>query len=157
LINRLRVQLFLWVLFMAVPFVILSQGGSALQICFNTLAVLFLAEVDNMTYNLGMSERTREKVDEKGHVLLTDAEAARLSRAKTVCIVATVVLVTCSVITRSMGSAILWGWLAALIFQLSRMDTTSPKGVALSVLQATGIHILCFVAFFVFHEVFFNQ
>jgi hypothetical protein len=46
-LNRLRSQVFLQPLMGAIPAVVLtqSQGGSALKICFNTIAVLFILEV----------------------------------------------------------------------------------------------------------------
>jgi hypothetical protein len=42
LLNRLRSQLFLAPLMGCIPTVILVQGGSALSVCFNTIAVLFI-------------------------------------------------------------------------------------------------------------------
>ena len=38
-LNRLRSQIFLQPLVGAIPCVVLTQGGSALDICFNTIAV----------------------------------------------------------------------------------------------------------------------
>jgi hypothetical protein len=38
-LNRLRSQIFLHPLVGAIPCVVLTQGGSALDICFNTIAV----------------------------------------------------------------------------------------------------------------------
>lgn len=38
-LNRLRSQFFLQPLVGAIPCVVLTQGGSALDICFNTIAV----------------------------------------------------------------------------------------------------------------------
>lgn len=53
LLNRLRSQFFLAPLMGCIPSVILMQGGSALNIAFNTIAVLFITEVDNMAFAFG--------------------------------------------------------------------------------------------------------
>ena len=45
-LNRLRSQFFLQPLMGAIPCLVLTQGGSALSICFNTIAVLFLCTYD---------------------------------------------------------------------------------------------------------------
>jgi hypothetical protein len=52
-LNRLRSQFFLAPLMGCIPCVILMQGGSALNIAFNTIAVLFITEVDNMSFHYG--------------------------------------------------------------------------------------------------------
>ena len=44
-INRTRAHVFLSLVLMTVPAVILTRGGSALDVCFNTVAILFLFEV----------------------------------------------------------------------------------------------------------------
>ena len=53
ILNRLRSQLFLAPLMGCIPSVVLTQGGSALNIAFNTIAVLFITEVDNVSFFYG--------------------------------------------------------------------------------------------------------
>ncbi len=53
---------------------VMSQGSSALEICFSALAILFLLQVDNQFYQFALSERVRAEVEEFGRVEL-DAEA----------------------------------------------------------------------------------
>ena len=55
--------------------------------CFNTVAVLFLLEVDNITFHAALCERLRARVEEQGHVQLSDAQADALARTKPVHIV----------------------------------------------------------------------
>ena len=45
-LSIVRRYTFLPMLIMAVPAVVVAQGGDALSICFNTVAVLFLTEVE---------------------------------------------------------------------------------------------------------------
>ena len=56
----------------------------ALSVCFNTVACLFLCEIDNIAYSIGLSERLRAKVEELGRVTLGDAEASALVQTKAV-------------------------------------------------------------------------
>lgn len=60
------------------------RGGDALSVCFNTVAVLFLCEVDNVAFAVGLSERVRTRVETAGHVELDDSEASTLARTKLV-------------------------------------------------------------------------
>eukprot|EP01052_Picozoa_sp_SAG31_P071591 SAG31_NODE_30513_length_380_cov_0.722420_1_plen_58_part_10 len=46
--------------------------------------VQFMTEVDNVAYQLALSERVRSRVEEMGRVQLTDKEAAALARTKAV-------------------------------------------------------------------------
>ena len=41
-------------------------------------AILFITEIDNMSYHLGLGERAKERVDTYAHVVLTDEEAKKL-------------------------------------------------------------------------------
>jgi hypothetical protein len=66
-------------------------------VCFNTVAVLFLLEVDNITFHAALCERLRARVEEQGHVQLSDAQADALARTKPVHIVLIMVAVLGSV------------------------------------------------------------
>eukprot|EP01052_Picozoa_sp_SAG31_P033839 SAG31_NODE_3877_length_3791_cov_45.339382_2_plen_168_part_00 len=58
----------------------------SLQVCFNTIALLFLTELDNLAYAIGLSERSKRRIEasEMGRVDLSDTEAADLARTKIV-------------------------------------------------------------------------
>eukprot|EP01052_Picozoa_sp_SAG31_P029800 SAG31_NODE_2997_length_4803_cov_4.274872_1_plen_524_part_00 len=103
-LETLRSQFFLQPLMGAIPVVVLTEGGSAMSICFNTIAILFITEVDNMcvashesvvatahldclrrSYHIGLGERAKERVDTHGHVVLTNEEALMLARTKGLC------------------------------------------------------------------------
>ena len=50
----------------------------------STIAILFLAELDNMAYTLGLSERVRARVEKAGRVELDDSAAKALAFTKSV-------------------------------------------------------------------------
>ena len=50
--------------------------------CFNTVAVLFMCETDNLAYLFGLPEQTRARMESVDKVELDQPAAARLSRLK---------------------------------------------------------------------------
>ena len=68
---------------------VLSDGGRVRDVCLNTVAVLFLLEVDNLAFLHGLSERARmEAEDNAGARKVTDAELRTMDAVKIVCVVA---------------------------------------------------------------------
>merc|ERR1712093_665666 len=89
----MRRWLFLPGLVANVPFLVLWKGGDALSVCLNTVAILFLCDIDNIAFDLVLGERVRARVEDAGHVELEDAEAAALARTKAVHVVLLVLAV----------------------------------------------------------------
>ena len=54
---------------------VVFNSGEASKICFNTVALLFLVDVDNMAYAVGLRESARASVEAKGRVELTERQA----------------------------------------------------------------------------------
>ena len=82
-------------LLLDVPFLVLLKRGDVLSVCFNTVAILFLLDVDNPIFELISPEWLRARVTEAGGVVLSDAEAAAIARTKpvhTFCIMMAVLL-----------------------------------------------------------------
>lgn len=48
----------------------------------STLAILFMCEVDNVAYTIGLSERVRTRYEQRGRVELTTTEATAMVRSK---------------------------------------------------------------------------
>ena len=68
---------------------VLNDGGRVRDVCLNTVAVLFLLEVDNLAFLHGLSERARmEAEDNAGARKVTDAELRTMDAVKIVCVVA---------------------------------------------------------------------
>jgi hypothetical protein len=80
----MRRWVFLPILVVNVPFLVLYKGGDALSVCLNTVAILFLCDIDNIAFDLALGERVRARVEDAGRVELTDAEASALARTKAV-------------------------------------------------------------------------
>eukprot|EP01052_Picozoa_sp_SAG31_P076444 SAG31_NODE_35719_length_320_cov_1.117647_1_plen_104_part_01 len=51
---------------------------------FNTVAILFITEVDDICFSIGLSERLRSRVESAGRVSLSADKAVQLVQTKTV-------------------------------------------------------------------------
>ena len=91
---NMRRWAFLTFLNIDVVLVVVYGGGDALSVCFNTIAVLFMCEIDNLCYQFGLGERIRARVEDKGRMALSAEEAAAMSQTKTVHIV----MIVCSIL-----------------------------------------------------------
>ena len=74
---------------------------SALSVCFNAIALLFLCDIDNIAFVLGLSERVRARVEDAGRVELSEVEAAALVRTKSVHVG---LIVCCLLVAVSVGT-----------------------------------------------------
>jgi hypothetical protein len=92
----MRRWFFLPALVLTVPALVLYKGSDALSVCLNTVAMLFLCDIDNIAFDLALGERVRARVEATGHVELDDVEASALARTKAVH-VALIVLVVVGV------------------------------------------------------------
>eukprot|EP01043_Picozoa_sp_COSAG02_P065535 COSAG02_NODE_9923_length_2074_cov_1.293165_4_plen_141_part_00 len=81
-LNLIRRWMFLTLLVITVPLLVLYKKGDALSVCFNTIAILFMTEIDNVFYFFVLPERVRARVEAAGRVELTDSEAAAMVRTK---------------------------------------------------------------------------
>ena len=84
----------------AVPGVVLTQGGSAMAVAFNSIAILFICDIDNLSYQYGLSEHLKERVDTYGHVLLHDNQVRKKERKQMGLFLSTVFNMKCTVLPR---------------------------------------------------------
>ena len=63
-LNFARYYIFLPNVVLSVAELVLNDGGNVKNVCLNTVAVLFLLEVDNMAFLHGLGERTRMEAEE---------------------------------------------------------------------------------------------
>lgn len=131
------------------------------MICFNAIAVLFMCEVDNICYNVGLGERVRARVEEAGRVELTDKEATSLMRSKVfhasviMLMIVFQVWVAGNALTytkaASQASALLLPrlvfWIGA-VFEAAELKQGAPQTLR-RVGEATGAMILGFIAFLI--------
>lgn len=97
LLGGVRRWLFLPSLVMVTPTLVLLKGGDALSICFNTIAMLFLCEIDNLAYAVFLPERLHARVEDEGRVELEEVEAVALMRSKATHVAMLVLVVPCAV------------------------------------------------------------
>ena len=56
LLNAVRTWVFLPAMVITVLYLVIIKGGDALTVVLNTVAILFLCEVDNAAYMIGLGE-----------------------------------------------------------------------------------------------------
>lgn len=83
------------------------------------IAILFITEIDNMSYQLVLGEREKERVDTHGHIILTDQEAKRLSHTKVLCISTCIVVTMLMTYAGAVVAAKSSAFTTVLLFKLS--------------------------------------
>ena len=78
-----------------------------------------------MSYHLGLGERAKERVDQLGHIIMTEQEVKHLAWMKAICTVTCVLSSVWFVQNGAVFAAILAGAVCALIFKLSELVTSS--------------------------------
>ena len=83
-----------------------ENGGRVRDICLNTVAVLFLLEVDNLAFLHGLGERTRMEAEEHAgaHEHVTELDLETMDAVKLVC----VLTIPCAVIGGVCGPSRDW-------------------------------------------------
>ena len=66
---------------------VLNDGGRVKEVCLNTVAVLFLLEVDDLAFLHGLGERTRMEAEENARVRVTEDDLQTINAVKFVCVV----------------------------------------------------------------------
>lgn len=117
-VTLLRRWLFLSAITVCVPLLVIFKGGDGLTVCFNTIAIIFMCEIDDVAYEIGLAERVRVRVEHAGRVELSDNELKALSRSKIIHIIA--VAFSC------MLSVYLCGQTMA-VFRSSEWDNTKEE------------------------------
>ena len=85
-LNAARYYIFLPNVVSSVVMLVLNDGGNVKNVCLNTVAVLFLLEVDNMAFLHGLGERTRMEAEEHAGARVTDDDLKTINAVKLVCV-----------------------------------------------------------------------
>ena len=112
LLGGIRRWVFLPTLVMAVPMLVVMRSGDALSVCFNTVAMLFLCDIDNFTYKVLLSERVRTQVEKNARFELCDAESVALVRSKAIhaALIVTIVPITTWATKTSLLELTMFSW-----------------------------------------------
>ena len=101
----------------------------------NTVALLFLTEIDNLAYALGLSEQARKRMEVEGRVELGEEATALLLRSKIAHMVAIVAGIGWIVVSRNIETIpwYVFSWLAGLVASIR----PSPRETAKRMTTAT--------------------
>jgi len=124
-LNFVRRWVFLPSLVTAVPTLVVLKGGDALNVCMNTVAVMFLTEVDEGLYAFGLSSAERSMVEDGGRTTVSCPEQKTLRSSK---------------------------WTHALLIMVSILSPViiGPPSAGSGISESTSLLILMLQAFVVF-------
>ena len=105
---------------------VLYRGTSTLAICLNTVAVLFLVELDNLAFSHGLNEATRMEAEEFGRVSVTDEGSRLIDVIKRVCVLMVPTAVVLGVSTRSTVVGIFLSMLLFLVVVVVQSAWRAP-------------------------------
>jgi hypothetical protein len=136
----MRRTLFLPVMLGTVAMLVVFRGGDSLSVCFNTVAILFMAEADNMAYHFGLAEPQKARMETDGRVALTTEDSQRLQETKMVYLPVIIVGISVAVKARDMGPAFMGGFIMMNMAEAIRVllfeeTKQKPKGVAMALLR----------------------
>ena len=99
------------------------------------MAIIFVTEIDNVAYEVGLAERLRTRVEVAGRVVLDEAELSALSRTKTIHIVLIVIAIITTVAQRSFNA--LW-WTVHLAYLIGGVaECFSPDAATKTYCEVT--------------------
>eukprot|EP01052_Picozoa_sp_SAG31_P024019 SAG31_NODE_2017_length_6663_cov_3.680530_6_plen_223_part_00 len=154
LLGGIRLWVFLPSLMNAVTCLVVVNGGDALSICLNTIAVLFLYDVDNMAFAHLLSDELRCSVIRGGRVLLSAQEAHEMQivrRTSTPAVVAGLLMAVLAAAT--VGNAFVplpVNFLAVLVAAIAvetQIPARSARQRVMAMATATGKMVLGCAAF----------
>jgi hypothetical protein len=137
----LRRTFFLPLMLGTVGVLVVFRGGDSLSVCFNTVAILFMAEADNMAYHFGLAEPQKARMETDGRVALTTEDSQRLQQTKMVYLPVIIAGIAIAVMVRGIETVYFGGFIMmnmaeavrALLFDEPKQK---PKGVAMALARA---------------------
>lgn len=151
LIGAIRKYTFLPALVGAISILVTNIGGDALSICLNTIAVLFLFDVDNMAFAYLIDEKLRHKIELDGRVELEDDDTRRLHCIRYAYAILISPAVICSVVGGmpqffAAAPAFFAVWLASCICEIATLR--DPKVEDFTLAAAARCVLKCTAATF---------
>jgi hypothetical protein len=87
------------------PTLVLLRGGDGLSICANTVAVIFLCQINSASYSILLSDTILQEVEQGGQVVLDEGQAQALQRSKAAHVVMLALFVPLAVWLGASGDA----------------------------------------------------
>lgn len=144
----LRRAMFLPVMLNTVGLLVVIRGGDSLSVCFNTVAILFMAEADNMAYQFGLAEPQKVRMETAGRATLTTEQSERLLQTRMVYVPVIIVgILTCAV-RRTLYFQMVSGFFMLTIAEVIRVlvfaeAKRKPKELGMALAQAVGGLLAC--------------
>ena len=150
LLNLFRLFGFLPFILKSVVSLVLYRGASALAICLNTVAVLFLVELDNLAFSHGLNEATRMEAEEFGRVSVTDEDSRLIDVIKRVCVLMVPAVVVLGVSTRGSDAVaflpMLPFWVVVVVQSVWRAPASKCTAICWGLLRALKGQVVFCVA-----------
>ena len=86
-LNHMRLFVFLPNIVSSIVGLVLAEGGNIKEICLNTVAVLFLVEIDNLAFNFGLGEESRMEAEQHCRVSVGARDLRSIDVIKALCII----------------------------------------------------------------------
>ena len=86
-LNHMRLFVFLPNIVSSIVGLILAEGGNIKEICLNTVAVLFLVEIDNLSFLFGLGEESRMEAEQHCRVSVGARDLRSIDIIKALCII----------------------------------------------------------------------
>ena len=149
----------------SVMLLVLNDGGRVRDICLNTVAVLFLLEVDNLAFLHGLSERTRMEAEENAglHEHVTEHDLQSMDAVKLACVLAipsAVFTGVCGVYARNLGEGDTDNLLlmvtplpSVVVVFVQRVKANGRRGAC----GGLGWGIVGYFAYFIWDALFYNM
>ena len=151
LLNGVRRWVFLPNLLVDIAPLVCTQGADALSVCFNTVAVLFICEIDTVVY-AGLPRRFKARMESVGRVVLTDEEADAMVNSQAVHVCAFVCMVLLTVTTRLVSAPLFMLAPTSAFFIGAAFEgfqnATSPAQGLCTAAKAFGLSLLGLITWF---------
>jgi hypothetical protein len=151
LLNGVRRWVFLPNLLVDIAPLVCTQGADALSVCFNTVAVLFICEIDTVIY-AGLPRRFKARMESVGRVVLTDEEADAMVNSQAVHVCAFVCMVLLTVTTRLVSAPLFMLAPTSAFFIGAAFEgfqnATSPAQGLCTAAKAFGLSLLGLITWF---------
>jgi hypothetical protein len=151
----LRRAAFLPIMLGTVGVIVQIRGGDSLSVCFNTVAVLFMAEADNMA-QFGLAEPQKARMEADGRIELNTEDSQRMQETRVVYLPMIIAGIPIFVMTRDInapffGGLVLMNGAEAVRVMLFDEPKKKPKGVGIALARFVGgtfVFVGMFFAFF---------
>ena len=160
-----RYYVFLPYVVYSVMKLVLSDGGRVRDVCLNTVAVLFLLEVDNLAFLHGLSERARMEAEESAgaHEHVTEHDLQSMDAVKLACVLSipcAVFIGVCGVYAGNLADGETDNLLimftpvpSMVVVFVQRVKANGRRGAC----GGLGLGLAGYIAFFAWDALFYNM